>query len=127
MTYTLAGYSLGTVIEENMLKETFIVPMPAYLMDSNETYVFDFGGTQRTINLTGKFTGTLANIQAFISNMNGLIQGHQDIDAGYPKDYVSDLIGTIKVKVLSFEPTWSAGEPGQLYYTIKLIESGTQI
>lgn len=127
MAYSLAGYSLGIIQEENVRKEAILTVMPAYLLDSSDTYVFDFGGTQRTISITGKYSGTLAEIQTFINNIQGLIQGHQDINAGYPKDYVSDLLGTVKVKIMDFEFNWTAGEPNTIFYTLKLIEASTQI
>jgi len=136
MTYSLGGIALsgtldgggtGQVQEENIKKESFITQMPAYLLDSDETYAFDFGGAVRTVTITGRATGTLAQIQALITSIEALIQGHQDIDAGYPKDYISDLKGTIKVKILDFDYTWYAGDPNQLYYTLKLIEASTAI
>lgn len=133
MAYSIAGIELqpaggkGVVQEESVKKEAMLTVTPAYLLDSDETYVFDFGGAQRTINIVGKYTGSLNEIKSFINSLQGLVQGHQDFKAGYPKDYVSDLLGTVKVKIMSFEFTWVAGEPSVVYYNLRLIESSTKV
>ena len=97
--------------------------MPLYLNDSDLTDVFDFGGTIKTITLSGTFSGDNEAQKAFIDSLQALIQGSQDTTAGYPLTFVDDLRGTLKVKVLDFESTKIDGQPNQIIWTIKIIES----
>ncbi len=97
----MANTTLGAVILHNgtnaaitdndETKESTLTPQPLYLSDSDQTDVFDFGGVVRTINLTGRYTAaSLANLKTWVDSLDAFVQGHQDIDAGYPLDFVDD-------------------------------------
>ena len=103
-----------------------LTTLPLYLNDSDNTDVFDAGGVVKTINLTGSYSdSSVANLKTFIDSLEALVQGHQDTDAGYPIDFVDDLRGTIKVKVLTFNSSWNVGEPTRINWSIKLVQSST--
>ncbi len=98
--------------------------LPLYLNDSDLTDVFDFGGTVKTINLTGSYIAdTVAELKTWIDSIEALIQGHQDVQAGAPYSLVDDLRGTIKVKILNFHSTFVQGEPTRISWTLKLVQS----
>jgi hypothetical protein len=131
--YTLDGVDLGNITEENIDKETYLTPMPGYMIDSAQAYIFDFGGCIRSITIDGVKTGTLSALQTFVQAIEALVNAHQDVTSGYPKSYVNDLSGTggaqgtIKVKVKNFTYRYTQGVPGEIRYTLKLLESGTDI
>lgn len=98
--------------------------MPFYLSDSDETDVFDFGGVIKTISLVGVYVATsIANAKIWIDTLEAIVQGHQDVDAGYPLDFVDDYRGTVTVKIQDIDTTNTAGEPLIIRWTVKLIES----
>lgn len=124
----LQGDGKAFIIENNARKEATLTPQPLYLMDSDQTDVFDFGGVTKTITLSGKFVGdSISDCKSFIDSVEALIQGHQDVDAGYPITFTDDLRGTIKVKIMDFDSTWIEGEPHEISWTLKLIESSENI
>jgi len=122
-SYTLNSINLGDVAEETQRKEANLSPTPMYDRDSDETDVFDFGGCTRVITVMGKYSDTNANMTTFIESIEAMIQGHQDNAAGFPVDFVSDMRGTIKVKVAEFEWTKIEGIESFIAYTIKLFEA----
>ena len=76
---TLQGDGNSFIAENNCKKEAIVSPMPLYLLDSDETDVFDYGGVIKTFNLTGVYIGTsVANCKTFVDTCEGIIQGHQD-------------------------------------------------
>ena len=116
-----------TVIKDNDCKKTAVLTvLPLYLNDSDLTDVFDFGGTIKTINLSGSFVGAnLAAVKTWVDSVEALIQGHQDIDAGAPYTFVDDLRGTIKVKILDFNSTFMEANPVRINWILKLVDSST--
>ncbi len=130
---TLSGGGLGTItlhgsgsviIENHAAKEALLTVLPLYLSDSDLTDVFDFGGTTKTINLTGIYLGAnIAALKTFVDSVEAYIQGHQDTDAGYPLTFVDDMRGTIKVKIFSFNSTKLEGESTKVGWTMKLVQS----
>jgi hypothetical protein len=126
---TLAGITLhdgSTVImtENDCRKEGILTILPLYLNDADLTDVFDFGGTIKTINLTGVYLSeSTATQKTWLESVEALINGHQDIEAGSPYTLVDDLRGTIKVKILDFNTTKTEGNPSQISWTIKIVQS----
>lgn len=126
---TIAGIILhngsNAVITENQCdKETFLVEMPLYGNDSDETDVFDFGGVTRNIRLTGIYIGAnVAALKIWIESIEALQQGHQDKDAGAPYELVDDLRGTINVKVKSFGTSYIEAAPTKIGWTLNIVES----
>ena len=114
------------IIENNCRKESVLTILPLYLNDSDLTDVFDFGGTIKIINLTGVYLGAdIAALKSWIDSVEALQQGHQDVQAEAPYDFVDDLRGTIKVKVLDFDSTKTEGETTKIAWSIKLVQSST--
>lgn len=112
------------IVENDCRKEGVLTILPLYLNDSDLTDVFDFGGTIKTITLTGFYIDTTTDgLKNWLESVEALINGHQDADAGAPYDFVDDLRGTIKVKVLDFNTTWSEGDPKRINWTLKLVQS----
>lgn len=126
---TLGGVTLhdgasAVISENNCRKESVLTVMPLYLSDSDQTDVFDFGGTIKTINLTGEYIAdSIANLKSWLESIEALIQGHQDQQAGYPLTLTDDIRGAVKVKILDFDTTFQEGEPTRITWTLKLVQS----
>ena len=116
---------INVVITDNGSKKSSdLTIMPLYSLDSDQTNVFDFGGTTKTFSLSGiYYSDTLSDIKTWIESLEALQQGHQDIGAGYPLTFTDDLRGTIKVKVLNVSSDWLMGEKSTLSWTLDLIQS----
>jgi len=120
----LSDGSGSIIIENNCRKESAIVVMPMYLLDSDETDTFDYGGVTKILTITGvTIAESIADLKTWIDSIEALQQGHQDVSAGYPLTFTDDLRGTLKVKVLDFDSTWSQGTPTKVDWTIKLVQS----
>lgn len=128
---TIAGIDLhnGTnvVITDNGAKKSSdLTIMPLYSLDSDQTNVFDFGGTTKTFSITGLYwSDTLSDIKTWIDSLEALQQGHQDVGAGYPLTFTDDLRGTKKVKVMNVSSNWVEGSKSKLTWILDLVESGT--
>lgn len=118
---------INNLISDNTCrKESTLSVLPLYLSDSDATDVFDFGGTVKTITLTGiRIDTSVANLKTWVDSIEALQQGHQDVDAGAPYVFVDDLRGTINVKVIDFSTTWNEGDPSKVSWTLKLVQSST--
>jgi len=126
VTITLHDGSNAIIIENDCRKEAILAILPLYLKDSDETDVFDFGGTIKHINITGVYLGAdIDALKTWIDSVEGLIQGHQDNKAGYPLVFTDDLRGTLNVKVLDFNSTFSDGTKTKIDWTLKLVHSST--
>jgi len=124
VTVTLHDGSGSIIKENNCRKEAVLAVQPLYLYDSDLTDVLDFGGCVKTINLTGVFTGAnVAALKTWVDSIEALIQGHQDVKAGYPLIFTDDLRGTIKVKILDFDSTFTEGQQTVIDWTLKLVHS----
>ena len=122
---TLDGDGNSFIKDNSSRKEAILTPMPFYLFDSDDTDVYDFGGTTKTFTLSGIYVGTtISSVKDFIDLLEGLIQGHQDISAGYPLTFTdTDTRGTKKVKVMDVETTKESGVPLMCTWNLKLIEA----
>ncbi len=100
--------------------------LPLYLLDSDETDVFDFGGVVKLITLNGIFVGSNeAGVKTFVDAMEALLQGAQDVGNGYPLTLTDDRRGTLIVKIIDFESIFVAGYPTACTWTLKLVQSST--
>jgi hypothetical protein len=123
---TLHDGASAIIVENNCRKESSVTVLPLYLSDSDQTDVFDFGGTVKLITLTGVYLGVnTAALKTWIDSVEVLIQGHQDTDAGYPLTFTDDLRGTIKVKIMDFDSTFAEGNQTRIDWSIKLVQSST--
>jgi len=121
---TLQGDGKSFIANCKVYKEANLTPMPMYTRDSDETYVFDFGGVTKTIDVSGVYIGTdIADCATFITSCQNMIHGHQDVDSGYPISFVDDYRGTIKVKITRFESNTISGEPTIISWNFNLVES----
>ena len=125
-TITLNGGTSSFIQSNQSKKESILTPLPLYLTDSEDTEVFDYGGTIKSINITGVYVGTtVANIKQFIDDMEGLIQGHQEPSDGYPLSLVDDYRGTVLVKIMDFDSTNEAAETLIIRWTLKTVQAST--
>lgn len=122
MAYTLDGNNLGSIQSETVKKTAQITPLPLPLSDSNQTDVFDFGGVIRTISLTTVKSGNTAALQSLITALNNILDGDQVSTV----PYVSDLFGTINVKLMDVSFTYVAGKPLTMTMSIRLVESSSR-
>lgn len=123
---TLHDGSSSIIVENNCRKESSVTVLPLYLSDSDQTDVFDFGGTVKLITFTGVYLGVnTAALKSWIDSVEALIQGHQDTDAGYPLTLTDDLRGTIKVKIMDFDSTFAEGNQTKIDWSLKLVQSST--
>lgn len=121
---TLEGDGKCFIGENSARKEALLTPMPLYLLDSDQTDVFDYGGVIKTVSLSGVYVATSkSEAKTFIDSMEGIIQGHQDTSAGYPLTFVDDYRGTLKVKIMEAETTKSEGEPLIVRWSTKIVEA----
>lgn len=121
---TLHDGSNSIIIENDCRKEAYLTVMSLYLKDSDITEVFDVGGVAKYITLVGVYiSSTVAGIKTWIDSVEALIQGHQDKAAGYPLTFTDDLRGTVKVKLIDFNSTYSGGSKTQINWTLKIVES----
>jgi hypothetical protein len=120
MAYSLDTKDLGKIQSERVTVEPGVVVVPgAYNEDSTNAIVYQLDGPIRRISITGLFTGSTAEIQAFISNINLLTQaGNQTATV----EYISDINGTLNVLVNDFNYTYFSGKVEYLEYSISLVE-----
>lgn len=119
MAYTLAGISLDVPETEICTKSSgmFKSPMPG--KDSSESIAIDLMGAERTIRLTGTFVkADVATLATTASSLLALVTGAQATIS-----YVSDLFGTVTVKVGSITLNWDKGTTTVLKYDIELFEA----
>lgn len=125
-TFVLEGDGQSFIADNSARKESMLTPLPLYLLDSDGTDVFDYGGVVKTFSLNGIFVAvSVANAKTFIDNMESLIQGKQDVAHGYPLVFTDDFRGTKYVKIMDCETNKVAGEPLLVRWSIKLVESST--
>ena len=116
----------NAITDNTCRKESILAVLPLYLSDSDLTDVFDFGGVVKVITLTGSYIAdSVAELKTWVDSVEDLQQGHQDIDAGAPYNFVDDLRGEILVKVLDFSSTFLEGDPSRVTWTLKIVQSST--
>ena len=120
MAYSLGGQSLGNITRDYAKKTSGAVVLPSFYEDADKTEVIEMSGPIREFTVEGIYTATsTATLTTFIDAIEGFIDGQQDTTVSY----VSDLRGTINVKVLDFDSDWVEGRPSAVPYTIKLVEA----
>lgn len=123
---TLQGDNKCFVGGVSVKKESYLTPMPLYGSDSTDTIIFDFGGVNKTLNVSGIYIGTnIADCASFIALVEGRVNGKQDSSSGFPIDYVDDYRGTIKVKVGDCQTDVVMGEPLIVRWEFTLLQSST--
>lgn len=143
MAYSLTNASgnsvittFGTIKSENVKFVSNMVATPLYGTASSGAFVFDFGGAIRRITIEGEIiaakTGAGNTLSKMARELDALVNGAQDPNAGYPLRYKSDTIlnasdGQVEIRVKVEDTNWTIkeGRPRILEYTITLIESST--
>ena len=116
--------ALGEIQEERPKKTGDLEASPLVGLDSSDTDVFDNGGcvletTLRIKKIVASFTDAGTFIRALLTLING-----DQLPPHYPITYVSDILGTIKVKVKKIDAPVIVGDgPCSVFYTLTLIES----
>lgn len=111
---------LGYIRSESLPKTTdlFNTPLPA--SDSDELVALDIFGTVRRITISGTITGDMTNLQTFLTNMDSLQDGKQNL-----MTYTSSIHPTtLNVYITNFNPTYSEAQPTILNYQLELLEAG---
>jgi len=99
---TLDGNALGSVNSINYVKDANIIPIALAGSDSDDTLTFDLFGVTKIIRVEGLFAGETATVKAAIDVIAGLVAGAQTDSV----NFISDELGTIGVKINSFDVTW---------------------
>jgi len=96
------------------------MPMPT--SDSNSAFLLDIFGVLKTITVDGIFTGTLAEQNTFITNIEGIANGNQS-----PVSFVSSHTSYAAKNVLvqNFSWTVTKSNPGYVTYSLTLIEGSS--
>ena len=127
MTTTIAGLTLNnpdnptgaTITSERVSKTASLDPITPTDSDSDSVEVVDINSPIRVISITGQVVGNSSVLSAFASFIWSIINGQQFSTV----EYISELHGTIDVKIDEFTPTDESGKTRIMKYTLKLIES----
>jgi len=114
---TLNGNELDNVETIIFVKDANIIPLPFPGGDSDATETFDLLGATKIITVSGAYVGEPATVKSDIDIIDALIDGNQE--SSYV--FVSDQLGSLNVKISSFDVTWTI--PGnRADYSLKLVE-----
>ena len=114
---TLAGQSLGSVESIAWTKDANLITIPFPEGDSAATETYDLLGVTKIITISGVFTGDTATVKAAVDVISALIDGDQSTSVSL----VTDEVGTLSVKMASFDVTWEIPS-NRATYVLKLIE-----
>ena len=99
---TLNGSSLGNVETISWTKDANLITIPFPEGDSAATETYDLLGVTKVMTINGTFTGETATVKAAIDVISALIDGDQSTSI----NLITDEVGTIAVKIASFDITW---------------------
>ena len=118
MAATIGGKSLGDVSSESSTKNSNLFSTPIPFSDSDEALLMDLFGTTRQINVSGKFSGAVAALRTFITDIEGLQNGEQSA-----LTFVSSWTGVNK-QVLIQDFTWDKleADESKVSYNLTLME-----
>ena len=115
---TIGGKSLGDVISESSNKSSGLFNTPLPFSDSDAALIMDLMGTTRTITISGRFVGTVAELRTYITDIEGLQNGEQ---SSLP--FVSSWTNVDKnVLIQDFSHDKASGDENSIGYTLTLIE-----
>jgi len=115
-----ATYLAGTLLEGcdtvRMNKGGNIIQLPMPGEDSDQTELFDFGGSIESYSVAGTFLGEESDIQNFITQFTALVDGNQVTTVAFT---CALFASNQDVMIMSFDFTLAL--PGnQLTYSFKL-------
>lgn len=115
---TLDSQSLGNVQNISFTKSGDIDPSTLPGSDSDSTITYDYGGVVRNMTVSGIFTGaTTAAVKTLVDAISNIIDGDQADSV----DFISDQLGTIKVKIVNYNVTWEIPS-NRARYSLSLVE-----
>jgi len=119
---TINGTSVGYVQSEVHTKDSNLFQQPIPTSDSSSSILLDLFGVTKNISVTGTFTGSLANINTFISAIETIENGSQS-----GVTWVSSLstYGNKTVFIKSFSWTYATGSPLKINYQLELTEGAS--
>jgi len=124
MAYQLGGVSLGQVQSEQVKADNGVVEFPVPNGTPDKVELVAVLGAIKRISITGVITGTVVQLQNFVSSLEGwVIAGGQIPTATLY--YQSDLIspsGTMSVRVEHADYAWELGAPTKLNYSIDMVQ-----
>ena len=115
---SIGGKDLGDVSSESSTKSSNLFNQPMPFSDSDAALLMDLMGMSRTITVTGKKTGTVAQMRTFITDIEGLQIGSQS-----GLTFVSSWTNVSKT-VLIQDFTWdkSEADENKVNYVLTLVE-----
>jgi hypothetical protein len=116
---SIGGIDLGEIQSERQTKNAQLFQMPLPLSDSDETVLYDYFGMQRTIEISGIFTGTNAEHVSFINSIEAIMNGQQS-----GSTFVSSKtsISNTTVYLNYFEWSVNAADVSKINYSLSMIE-----
>ena len=120
MTVTLDGNDMGDVQSIAVTKDANIIQISLPAADSDDAETFDLLGTTKIITVGGIFSGSdVSTIKTSIDAILAICDGDQAVSV----DFVSDITGTLNVKVGSVDFVHDVTSSNYLIrYTVKLLE-----
>lgn len=115
---TLGGVNMGNVsgISFGFRSDLDVLSFPGTASSTN--LVFEMGGVERTISVSGNFTGsTTAAVKTLVDALQALINASQSSSVAF----VSDECGTIQVKIASFDVKWERPS-NRAEYSLQILE-----
>ena len=115
---TIGGKSLGNVTSESSTKSSSLFNTPLPFSDSDASLIMDIFGTTRTITITGTFTGTVAQLRTYVTDIEGLQNGEQS-----SLTFVSSWTNVNKnVLIQDFTYDKASGSENSVGYTLTILE-----
>ena len=116
---SVGGIDLGRIQNESQVKDSGLFTQPLVINDSANTILLDLFGVTRTISIDGIKTGSVAVLNTFITDIEGIENGTQTSST-----FVSSLstFANKTVFIKSFRWNYLAGNPGKITYSLELIE-----
>ena len=115
---SIGGKDLGEVTAESSTKSSNLFNQPIPFSDSDESLIMDLMGTSRTITVSGKKTGTVAELRTFVTDIEGLQNGKQA-----SLTFVSSWTNVNKsVLIQDFSWDKSEGDENKVSYSLTLLE-----
>lgn len=110
---------MGKIQNESQARDSSLFQRPLPGSDSDAAILLAIFGTLRTLTINGIFSGTLAEQNTFITNMEGIQAGNQT-----GSTFVSSQTSTANktVFIQSFNWNFVAGNPNRVIYSLTLIE-----
>jgi len=115
---SIGGVDLGDVSQESSTKSSNLFNQPMPFSDSDAALLMDLLGTSRTITITGKKTGTVAQLRTFIEAIE-TIQNGQQSSSSFVSSWTND---NKDVLIQDFAHDKIEADESKVNYTLTMIE-----